>query len=116
MVRSRNGNKGLPDRYVDALKGRTTKSVLARHYTDFTVDKLKVVYEAAKLRSYLIRGSNMTNLRWLKWRITRYFRDQCLQVHLRAIRIGNTAIDDVVIGNGWKMSLEIKTPRDDVTR
>jgi len=58
----------------------------------------------------------MTNLRWLKWKITKYFRDQGLQVHLRSIRLGNTAIDGEVIGNGRKLALEIKTPSDDVTR
>ena len=58
----------------------------------------------------------MTNLRWLKWKITKYFRDQGLQIHLRHIKLGNTAIDGEVIGKDWKMALEIKTPRDDVTR
>jgi hypothetical protein len=30
--------------------------------------------------------------------------------------LGNTAIDGEVIGDGWKMALEIKTPKDDITR
>jgi hypothetical protein len=58
----------------------------------------------------------LTNLRWLKWRITRYFRDQGFQVSLRSIKLGNTAIDGEAIGNGIRIALEIKTPRDDVTR
>ena len=58
----------------------------------------------------------MTNLRWLKWKITKYYRDQGFQVHLRSIKLGNTAIDGEVIGNGYRIALEIKTPRDDVTR
>ena len=58
----------------------------------------------------------MTNLRWLKWHIARYFREQGLQVRLRSIKLGNTAIDGEVIGNGYRIALEIKTPRDDVTR
>ena len=58
----------------------------------------------------------MTNLRWLKWNIAKYYRSQGLQVHLRSIRLGNTAIDGEVIGNGYRIALEIKTPRDDVTR
>lgn len=58
----------------------------------------------------------MTNLRWLKWHITKHYRNQGLQVRLRSIKLGNTAIDGEVLGPGWKMALEIKTPRDDVTR
>jgi hypothetical protein len=58
----------------------------------------------------------MTNLRWLKWKTTKYFRDQGLQIHLHSIKLGNTAIDGEVIGNGYRIALEIKTPRDDVTR
>ena len=58
----------------------------------------------------------MTNLRWLRWNISRYFRNQGLQVRLRSIKLGNTAIDGEVIGNGYRIALEIKTPKDDVTR
>src|SRR5208283_1070211 len=58
----------------------------------------------------------MTNLSWLKWCISRHFRNQGLQVRLRSIKLGNTAIDGEVIGNGYRIALEIKTPRDDVTR
>jgi hypothetical protein len=35
---------------------------------------------------------------------------------MRSIRLGNVAIDGEVQGKGWKMALELKTPRDDVTR
>lgn len=62
------------------------------------------------------RKQQLTNLPWLKWKITKHFIDQGLQVHLRSIRLGNTAIDGEVIGNGCKRALEIKTPSDDVTR
>ncbi|MGD0175698.1 MAG: hypothetical protein ABSC50_02605 [Candidatus Bathyarchaeia archaeon] len=58
----------------------------------------------------------MTNLRWMKWAITRHFRSKGLQVQMRSIRLGNVAIDGEVLGKGWKMALELKTPRDDVTR
>jgi len=58
----------------------------------------------------------MTNERWLRWAITRHFRSQGLQVQMRSIRLGNVAIDGEVLGKGWKMALELKTPRDDVTR
>ena len=39
-----------------------------------------------------------------------------MKVHLASIRLGNVAIDGEVEGKGWKMALEIKTPRDDITR
>ena len=58
----------------------------------------------------------MTNLRWLQWIITRHYRQQGFRVRICSIKLGNCAIDGEVIGNGWRMALEIKTPRDDVTR
>lgn len=58
----------------------------------------------------------MTNLRWLKWAVAKHFRSKGLQVHMRSIKLGNVAIDGEVQGKGWKMALELKTPRDDVTR
>lgn len=30
--------------------------------------------------------------------------------------MGNVVIDGEVIGDGWKMAIELKTPRDDITR
>jgi hypothetical protein len=35
---------------------------------------------------------------------------------MRSIRLGNVAIDGEVLGDGWKMAIELKTPRDDITR
>jgi len=43
------GELGVPDRYVDALCGRVPKSVLARHYTDYSPQKLKTIYDKANL-------------------------------------------------------------------
>jgi integrase len=40
---------GVSETYVDAFCGRVPKSVLARHYTDFSPEKLKQIYEKAKL-------------------------------------------------------------------
>ena len=37
------------DRYVDAFCGRVPRSVLARHYTDFSPERLKRVYVKAGL-------------------------------------------------------------------
>ena len=41
------GRLGVPDRYVDAFCGRVPQSVLARHYTDFSPDRLKEIYDKA---------------------------------------------------------------------
>ncbi len=35
---------------------------------------------------------------------------------MRSIRLGNVAIDGEVIGDGWKMAIELKSPKDDITR
>jgi integrase len=44
------GRLGVPDRYVDAFCGRIPRSVLARHYTDFSPEKLKEIYDKAGLK------------------------------------------------------------------
>jgi integrase len=44
------GRLGVQDRYIDAFQGRTPKSVLARHYSDYAPDKLQVIYEKAQLK------------------------------------------------------------------
>lgn len=51
----------------------------------------------------------MTNLRWMKWAISRHFRSKGLEVQMRWIKLGNVAIDGEVQGKGWKMALELKT-------
>jgi len=38
---------GVADRYIDALCGRTPSSVLAKHYSDFSPNRLAEVYEEA---------------------------------------------------------------------
>jgi integrase len=40
---------GVSETYVDAFCGRIPKSVLARHYTDFSPEKLREIYEKAGL-------------------------------------------------------------------
>jgi len=44
------GRLGVSDRYIDAFCGRTPKSVLARHYSDYSPEKLKQIYDKANLR------------------------------------------------------------------
>ena len=44
------GNLGVSDRYIDAFCGRTPKSVLARHYTDYSPERFKRIYEKANLK------------------------------------------------------------------
>ncbi|MCD6444982.1 hypothetical protein J7L70_08325 [Candidatus Bathyarchaeota archaeon] len=43
------GRLGMPDRYVDAFCGRVPRSVLARHYTDFSPERLKEIYDRGGL-------------------------------------------------------------------
>jgi integrase len=43
-------SKGIQEVYIDAFGGRVPKSVLARHYTDFSPDRLKEIYDRAGLR------------------------------------------------------------------
>lgn len=39
----------MADRYVDAFCGRVPKSILARHYTDYSPKKLEVIYKKANI-------------------------------------------------------------------
>lgn len=45
------GRLGVQDRYVDAFNGRVPRSVLARHYSDFSPERLKEIYDRAGLRA-----------------------------------------------------------------
>jgi len=40
---------GMSDRFIDALQGRTPRTVLARHYSDFSKERLKEAYDKANL-------------------------------------------------------------------
>jgi len=44
------GRLGVSDRYIDAFCGRTPKSVLARHYSDYSPEKLKAIYDRANFK------------------------------------------------------------------
>jgi len=51
------GRLGVPDRYVDAFCGRVPQSVLARHYTGFSPERLKEIYDQAGLVIFSTRES-----------------------------------------------------------
>jgi len=40
----------VPDRYVDAFCGRIPRSVLARHYTDYSPNVPKEIYDSVNLQ------------------------------------------------------------------
>ena len=42
---------GIKDKFIDALCGRTSKGVLAKHYTDYSVESLREQYD--KVEGYL---------------------------------------------------------------
>jgi len=58
----------------------------------------------------------MTNERWLRWAVCRHFRQKGLKVNPNSVKVGNAMIDAEVVGQGWKMALEIKSTSDDVVR
>jgi len=44
------GELSVPDRYIDAFCGRVPRSILARHYTDYSPERLKRIYDKANLK------------------------------------------------------------------
>jgi len=40
---------GVSDSYIDAFCGRIPRSVLAKHYLDYSPEKLKEIYDKAGL-------------------------------------------------------------------
>ena len=44
------GSIGVSDRYVDAFCERVPRSILARHYTDYSPEWLKEIYDKVNLR------------------------------------------------------------------
>ena len=43
-------SKGISDSYVDAFCGRIPRSILAKHYLDYSPDRLKAIYDKAALK------------------------------------------------------------------
>ena len=59
----------------------------------------------------------MTNERWLKWAIARYYRSHGFRVTMKPVRVGNAAVDGIAIGReGERIAIEVKSPRDDIVR
>ena len=44
------GSLRVPDRFIDAFCGRVPRSILARHYTDYSPKRLKQTYDKANLK------------------------------------------------------------------
>ena len=54
--------------------------------------------------------------RFLRWAVKRHYKALGHKVRIARIRLGNAEIDGEVVGEGWKIALEIKSPSDDLTR
>ncbi len=57
------GERLIPDRYIDIFQGRAPRSVLAKHYTGKGVQRLKRIYNKAKLKILLQEGINEVHSR-----------------------------------------------------
>ena len=53
----------------------------------------------------------MTNERWLRWAIAKHFRGNGLNVNMKLVKVRKAVIDGEIIGEGWRMALEIKAGR-----
>ena len=59
----------------------------------------------------------MTNERWLKWAIGRYYRSRGYKVSMKPVRVGNAMVDGVAVEpDGDQIAIEVKSPRDDIIR
>ena len=58
----------------------------------------------------------MTNEKWLRWAIARHFRQKGYIVNMKGVKVGNAIIDGEVVGENWRMALEVKSGHDDVIR
>lgn len=58
----------------------------------------------------------MTNERWLRWAVQRYYRAQGYKVNMKGVRVGNSIIDGEAENDGERVALEIKSGHDDVVR
>ena len=59
----------------------------------------------------------MTNERWLKWAIARYYRSKGYKVSMKPARVGNAMVDRVAVAlESERMATEVKSPPDDLVR
>jgi hypothetical protein len=59
----------------------------------------------------------LTNERWLKWAVARYYRSLGYKVSMKPARAGNAMIDGVALSpEGERIAIEVKSPRDDIIR
>lgn len=59
----------------------------------------------------------MTNERWLKWAIARYYREHGFRVVMKPAKAGNAMVDGVAVSpEGERIAIEVKSPRDDIVR
>ena len=59
----------------------------------------------------------MTNERWLKWAIGRYYRSLGYKVSMKPARAGNAIVDGVALSSeGERIAIEVKSPSDDIIR
>jgi len=55
---------------------------------------------------------SVTNERWLKWAIARYYRSYGYKVTMKPARAGNAMGDGVAVGpEGERIAIEVKSPR-----
>jgi predicted RecB family endonuclease len=59
----------------------------------------------------------LTNERWLKWAIARYYHSKGYKVSMKPARVGNAMVDGVATGpEGERIAIEVKSSRDDIVR
>jgi hypothetical protein len=64
-----------------------------------------------------LNGVALTNERWLKWAIPRYYRSLGYKVSMKPARAGNAMVDGVAVTpEGERIVIEVKSPSDDIIR
>lgn len=59
----------------------------------------------------------MTNERWMRWAIARYYRSIRYRVSMKPVKVGNAMIDGIAMGpEGERIGIEVKSPADDIVR
>ena len=59
----------------------------------------------------------LTNEKWLKWAIARYYRSLGYKISMKPARVGNAMVDGVALSpDGERIAIEVKSPSDDIIR